>query len=78
MGASLALLLTGGGSVTGPADAAAEIGRLVNHILALAPDAGLYVSIKIEPRQNAQHSLADGDRVPVAGDGLNLFHGSAN
>jgi hypothetical protein len=29
--------------------AAEEIGRLVNRILALAPEAGLYVSIKVQP-----------------------------
>ena len=30
--------------------AAEEIGRLITRILALAPDAGLYVGIKVEPK----------------------------
>lgn len=51
--------------MTTSAQAAAEIGLLVNHILALAPDAGLYVSIKIEPRQQLLRERADADGLKV-------------
>jgi hypothetical protein len=33
-------------------EAATEIGRLVSRILAIAPEAGLYIGIKIEPARN--------------------------
>lgn len=49
------------------ASAATEIGLLVNHILALAPDAGLDVQIHIEPRQHLPREGADGDGFEVSG-----------
>lgn len=60
------------GKVTTRDAAAAEIGRLINHILALAPDAGLYVSIKVEPAKSLPHPphashLSDSDRAQEAG-----------
>lgn len=38
---------------------AEEIGRLVSRILALAPEAGLYVSLKIEPAPKKEAPLKD-------------------
>jgi hypothetical protein len=43
------------------AAAAAEIGNLINHILALAPDAGLYVSIRVEPSHQPGTDLPEAD-----------------
>ena len=36
------------------AHAATEVGRLINRILALAPEAGLYIGIKVEPSETQQ------------------------
>lgn len=48
--------MTKGAEPVSQVSAATEIGQLVNRLLALAPTAGLYVGIKIEPARRDSRS----------------------